>query len=90
MLVKWIGRHSLTRLIGPAPGWIYSGVRPTEQLLIRPHDRLVLQWPWHDPVLPCSLLDRCACEQQSVLQNPAATEHPEEAKAPSSEGIFCG
>lgn len=37
-----------------------------------------------------SFRGRCPCAQQSVLQNPATSQHPEEAKAPSVEGVLCG
>lgn len=34
--------------------------------------------------------DRCPCEQQSVLQNPAAPGHPEAAEAASAHGVLRG
>lgn len=37
-----------------------------------------------------SSFDRCPCEQQSVLQNPAAAEHPEEAEASPTQGVLRG
>ena len=44
-------------------------------------------WPLASAFSSC---DRCPREQQSVLQDPAASEHPEEAKAPSPEGVLRG